>query len=319
MLHSQRIQITAWLKRVQKFFFRPQRRAVFVFACVTLVAAGLLLAAFPAHAQLNPTDIANGMLQWISTVFLAIARLFIGLTIFGLRFFIKIAEYSGYIDAPTVLIGWIMVRDVANMFFVVALLAIAFGTILGIESYEWKKTLAKLVLAAIFINFSKLIAGLIIDVAQVFMITFLNAISSAAGGNLIRMFNLNELVSIRAVPITEANQTQDLRLDIFMGSVMALVLSGMALVTMGAYVIIMILRVVVLWVLIILSPLAYAFTALPATRQYAQQYWSKFANHVIAGPIMVFFLWLAFATLGTGNIATEIGIDLSQTAQERVQ
>ena len=45
----------------------------------------------------------------------------------------------------------------------------------------------------IVINFSNLILQLIIDVAQVFMITFLNAVAGAAGGNLINMFNFDKM------------------------------------------------------------------------------------------------------------------------------
>ena len=81
------------------------------------------------------------------------------------------------------------------MFFVVILLLIAFGTILGIEQYEWKKLLIKFVFAAILVNFSRVIAALIIDAAQVVMITFLNGVAATAGGNLINAFKLDKLLS----------------------------------------------------------------------------------------------------------------------------
>jgi hypothetical protein len=94
------------------------------------------------------------ILTMITKAILMIAQICIKMTIFALEFFVKLAKYNGYVDAPIVILGWTMIRDIANMFFVVVLLVIAFGTILGLEQYEWKKTMVNFILAAIFINFS---------------------------------------------------------------------------------------------------------------------------------------------------------------------
>jgi hypothetical protein len=47
---------------------------------------------------------------------------------------------------------------------------------------------------------------------------------------------------------------------------------------------------------------------MPQTESYAKQWWEEFTKHVIVGPVLVFFLWLAFATLGNGKVAEDIGI-----------
>jgi hypothetical protein len=91
----------------------------------------------------SPTGIANGLIEGITSIALSVSKVFLGLTIAGLRIFIQLAAYNDYIDSPPVVVGWYMVRDLANMFFVVALLAIAFGTMLGLEQYEWKKIFGK--------------------------------------------------------------------------------------------------------------------------------------------------------------------------------
>lgn len=247
--------------------------------------------------------VANGMINAIARIMLAIANLAIGLCLFFLKFFIAIASYNNYIDVDVVQLGWVMVRDVANMFFVVVLLVIAFGTILGLEEYEWKKNLVKLILAAIFINFSNLIAQLFIDVAHVFTMTFLNAISATAGGNLISMFKLNEITAM--VGVDPAVDTE-FNTEILAGTAIAAIFAVMAAMVMGSYVFVMMGRVVSLWALIILSPLAYILGVLPKTKSYAERWWSEFSSNVIVAPIMVFFLWLSFATLGAGDIMTDI-------------
>ncbi|MEK7083704.1 MAG: hypothetical protein AAB932_00520, partial [Patescibacteria group bacterium] len=286
-----------------------------------LVCVGVAAFIVPAYAALGDgavqgtfTMIGNGIIYAITQLSLLFARLAIGMTIFFLKLFIELAKYNNYINAGPVVLGWVMVRDIANMFFVVALLAIAFGTILGVESYEWKKTLVKLILAAIFINFSKLIAGAIIDIAHVFTITFVNAVGNAAGGNLINMFKFQEIMALTGQELNFGeNYTGDLRLDLLMAGAMAAMMAGIAMMTLGAYLIVMLLRMVILWVLIILSPIAFIAQVLPNTKSYASEWWDEFTKHVLVAPIMVFFLWLAFATLGTGNIAAQLDITFSGT------
>ena len=195
---------------------------------------GLLVSASPVGAVIGyiASSILDGFLMFFTWLMLILAELCIGLTIFFLRFFISIAAYNNYIDVDVVQLGWIMIRDVANMFFVVALLVIAFGTILGIEEYEWKKNLVKLILAAILINFSNLIAQLIIDIAHVFTITFLNAIAATAGGNIINMFKLNEITQMIGAA---GKDPGDLRVQLAAGALAATGFAVLAAVAMGSY------------------------------------------------------------------------------------
>lgn len=293
-------------KLKQFLTLRTKHPWLFFGSLLTVVVVVSLVAVAPTYAGVGE-DVADWILRTvIIQPMLALARLAIGLTIFAMRFFIEISAYNGYITTPTVVIGWLLVRDVANMFFVVVLLVIAFGTILGIEQYEWKKTMGHFIFAAIAINFSKTICGLIIDVAHVFTMTFLNAVSAAAGGNLISLFNLDDMLSFIRAP----GSIQDFSVDIFIAAVTALIFSVLALWTVGAYMIIMLARVLVLWVLIILSPLAYLLGAVPTLKGKASEWWSKFLNQVMVAPVMVFFFWLAFATLGSGDIAAgQLGLN----------
>ena len=283
---------------------------------ITLILAGVIVGLETVFAQAGfVQSMINGMVRIIVTVMLSLAGLAIQMTVFFLRFFINLASYNGYIDAPVVVVGWSMVRDISNMFFVIAMLVIAFATILGIEQYEWRKSLVKILLMAIFINFSNMIAQLIIDVAHIFTVTFLNAISAAAGGNLINMFKLDKVLSI--VGDSESFvDAQDFGQRVFAGAAAATIFAFLAMVTMGAYVFIMAARVVVLWVAIIMAPLAFALSVIPATQSKAQEWWKEFTQHVLAAPIMVFFLWLAFATMGNGDVIDTINNSASQKLVE---
>ena len=265
-----------------------------------------VVAVVPAHAALVE-DILNFAARTLASLLIELAKLCIFLTIFFLRAFITFASYNNFIDVSVVKLGWVMVRDVANMFFIVGLLVIAFATILGFESYEWKHGLVHIVLMAILINFSNLIAQLIIDVAHIFTITFLNAVSATAGGNLITLFQMDKVLALASGSPDALGQTKDVAsLTLFAGAVLAFIFALLAALSIGAYLVVMIFRIVYLWALIVLSPLAFMLHAVPKGEDYAHEWWHEFNKQVIVAPIMVFFLWLAFATLGTGQIITEI-------------
>ncbi len=263
-------------------------------------------------AQSTINTIINGIIWVYAQVLLFVAGLFIRLTMWALQFFIDLAAYNGYIDAPSVVVGWFMIRDVANMFFIVGLLVIAIGTILGREQYEWKKSLVKLVLAAIFINFSRLILGLAIDASHIVMITFLNAIQGAAGGNIIQMLQLDKILALSGND--SLVQRGDLREDVFAAAVAGFIFALVSFLTVAAYTALMLVRMLVLWMLIILSPLAFVLQAIPQTEGYAKEFWDEFTKYIIVGPLMVFFLWLAFATMGSGDINTHVTINKSADA-----
>lgn len=279
-------------------FLRPRKFGLVSFV---IISTFILVAWFGlteiTHAGFS--DILNWTLDILSSVLLYVAEWFIKLTIFILKFVIEVAGYNGYIDSPAVIVGWVMVRDVVNMFFVVILLVIAFGTILGLQSYEWSKLLMKLLLAAVLVNFSRIIAGVVIDVTQVVMITFINGVAATAGGNLINMFNLQGMAKLTSgTELTGGSK--------FLASVAALTFSGMMMMTMAVYLFMLMARMVMLWILIVLSPLAFVLKVLPQTEKFGTDWWKEFSGNAIGGPVIAFFLWLAFVTAGSGTIYNDI-------------
>ena len=145
-----------------------------------------LLPIIPALAQdaakVTPgTDTAGGgKSKWIAEILTAIVMLFISgvgkiVTIF-IGILVGVAGFNDFIDSRAVAIGWVVVRDVTNIFFVIIMLIIAFGTLFNIQTYEYKKLLPKLVIAAILVNFSKMIVGVAIDMGQVIMLVALLAL-----------------------------------------------------------------------------------------------------------------------------------------------
>src|SRR3989344_3947956 len=57
-----------------------------------------------------------------------------GIIYFETEILMALMSYNGFVVSPAVNIGWTLMRDISNLFFVLILLVIAIGTILHIES-----------------------------------------------------------------------------------------------------------------------------------------------------------------------------------------
>ncbi len=245
-------------------------------------------------------DWIGGVLGGVIGILISALGLILILVIKGL---LIIATYQHFIDSQAVIEGWAIVRDLSNMFFVVILLVIAFSTILHLENYSYKKWLPKLILMAVLINFSKTICGLMIDVAQIIMLTFVNAFKDVAGGNIIDMLGIKSIV-------TMAKDTEGVGFWTIIGAyVLGLIYMVIALVVITTMMVMLAMRLVMIWIYVVLSPLAYLLSAFPGGAQYASQWWKEFVQNLIIGPVLAFFIWLSFAALQTGT-----DMDLVQTA-----
>ncbi len=243
----------------------------------------LLTLALPASAA----GIGDSVLSVIAEIILSIVQLLGKLLLIVIGLLINIAQYNDFVNTPAVQTGWVIVRDVSNMFFIVVLLVIAFGTILRLEQYKYQRLLGKLILMAILINLSKFIAGFFIDAGQVVMLTFVNAFKDAAAGNFTTMFQLDNILKFRNTTTPPTGG------EFLGGAVLALALVVVALVVMVILVVVLLTRIIMLWILIVLSPLAYILAVFPTAQKYSSQWWSAFWKQVVTGPVIAFFIWLA--------------------------
>ncbi|MDO8559803.1 MAG: hypothetical protein Q7S23_02075 [bacterium] len=279
------------LRRLTTLWTATSRRwwpALFVFA---------LLFAHPASAQGFVRNLSGYVYLILSYVLQAVAALVGQLTVMITGLLTSVIVYNDFINFEAVNLGWVLVRDISNMFFVVVLLLIAVATILRLESYNLKRLLPKLLLMAIFVNFSKVISGLLIDAAQVVTLTFANAIVQVTAGNIYAKFGLAELFAVSQDAFLPGSGEENIALFyLFLSLLLATVMLIIAFSVILAYLVVFALRIVALWILIILSPLAYVLSAFPQGERYSREWWQTFSKYVTVGPILMFFFWLAIAT-----------------------
>ncbi len=214
---------------------------------------------------------------------------------------IPILNYDGFATSRIIGLGWSLVRDVVNMFVVVILLVIAVMTIVGSPKANWEQQIPRLFIYVIAVNFSRTICGLLLDVGNVVMFQFVNAILDVGAGNFAQLLKLTVIGSFSKLS-GDALLAPQLLASAYIQ--LALLLAVLAVI--GLMVAVFIYRIVVLWVLIIMSPAAFFMGGIKDVLGQAGsaygEWWKKFSSAIILGPMLTFFLWLALAAASSGDI-----------------
>lgn len=286
-----------WLRQQKP---KVHKRHVLIITSVAILAVFAYIGS--AHSALAGTDIILTPLSWL---------LYALMSFFGLllsKFFIiliGVAQYNDFRNAAVIDTGWKVVRDVSNMFFIFVMLIIAFGTLFQVQKYRYNALLKNVVLMAVLINFSNTITFFFIDLMQVIALTFVNAIAGTLVGNITSM------VGVRAILIFDMGNrpTGASDLQVFATALLAAIMLGITCLVVLLYALLFLIRIIALWLLTTLSPLAYLLSTFPGTAQYAHRWWSEFWKYATIGPVMAFMLWLALS-VGAAGKAT---IDVSTT------
>ncbi len=265
------------------------------------------------HVGLN---IIETIAFWIADIFMYLASGIGSLIALVIDIIVAILAYNNFSTSPIVAAGWAIVRDSVNMFYVILLIAIAFGTIIGYHKFQWQQQIPRLLKWAVIINFSRTLCGLAIDASQVLTLTFANALKDIAGGNFVTFLGLTSIMSFsqntgfigaggaavdKGIPVAAS--------DYLIGGVMAFVMMLIVLSVLIALVVILAFRIVMLWILVTISPLTWfvgSAKGIIESNAYSQ-WWDSFKCFLVIGPVLTFFLWLALAVAGAGNIAAMEG------------
>ena len=181
--------------------------------------------------------------------------------------------------------GWVVVRDVLNIFFMLLLLFSAFATIFQVEKYHLRKVIIMLVVMALLVNFSFPIALFIIDFsnsAMYFLIESAFGTTPSPSANIADVSRFADgLVSAYAI-----NQEVS-------ALILNIVLVFMLFVTFFAIGINFLIRILAFAILLILAPAGFTFAFFPGTKSVANEWWSALIKYAFLGPIMAFFLYIA--------------------------
>lgn len=210
-------------------------------------------------------------------------------TLYGIiENFLAISPLSTDSDSPIYRV-WQYARDITNIVFVIFLLIVVWSQLtgLGISNYGIKKTLPRIIVAAILVNLSYLICTLAVDVSNILGVSLKNFFTgiaeSAAGSAEAIQFSFLDLFSAVATGGAIAGIAIGLSggLGHFLWMFIGTVLAGVISVVIGFITIAM--RQAVVSILVMISPLAFVCYLLPNT----EKWFDKWKNALVG--MLVFY------------------------------
>lgn len=335
------------------------RRLIFSLCLFLVVSAGTVSFPQEAHAWFWFVMGAGAIATWLGTgggneIFNAFLEGIGGLIMNGLSFvfyaFVKIGAYFLYLagsvfnyalvelvfeyaqnfgNSAAVLASWNVIRDFGNIALLFGFIFIGIATILNLQNYTAKKTLVRLLIFSLLLNFSLFTASLVVDTANVFSYVFYTqaaATECGAGGSAgaetcATTHGLaSTIITASGVMGWNDNGSPQVGLDNAadinvgfrnLGAQLAmLIFITVLMIVMFAAAIMLAIRAVVLTFLIITSPFGFVGMVVPFLGSIAKDWWHKLINQSFFAPIYLLLLVISLkimegiiAASGTSTLA----------------
>lgn len=234
--------------------------------------------------------------------------------------------------SPMVSAAWGMIRDLANLSLIFALLYIAIATILQIGGVQLKKAVANVIIVALLINFSLFVTQIVIDTSNILASSLYSRITAnapsttAIGPSGVGTVEVKQ-ISARIVATFDPQKflTQDFvdawktsrdgLSGVFFVFLFAAFVNLVAIYAFLRAGLLLIGRVVMFVFLLISSPLAFAAWALPGGGDnFDKKWWGALIDQALVAPVFFLFLYVITtvysSSLIDGIIRSSAGLTL---------
>jgi len=260
------------------------------------------------------------LLLTLSSLILGIAGVVFNWVV--IRTVFQFALYFG--TSPGMIVAWGVLRDISNIALLFAFIFMGIATILNtqaVEGYTAKKALPSLVIFAVLLNFSLFATQGVIDVANGFSSVFssyageqCSTATSGVGENgqtnadcanigisskILEAAGMHQIIPSGEQAVSAFSHAWD---QPYTYSVMLIILSIMVTVTamvLFAASIMLIIRVVVLSLLMVTSPIGFAGMAIPALHGIAKDWWHKLINQAFFAPVYLLLVFISIKLVDT--------------------
>ena len=268
------------------------------------------------------------------TLFLSNFLLWLAGMLFNTMFVETVLQFAqNFGNTSGILTAWTVLRDLGNIFLLFSFVFMGIATILNLHDYTVKKTLPRLIIFAVLLNFSLFAAEAVVDVS--------NGISSAIVGQTIpatvcvedsldagrfldtfqtgdsaaercaREFGITGLVmnNSHLSSVLNLPEYQDLdtigELDTTLKQVATLfglsIFSSVLSVVFFAAAILLLIRVIVLTFIIVTAPIGFAGMAVPFMGGIAKRWWHELVNQSLFVPVFLLLVFVGFKVVeGSG-------------------
>ncbi|MDP3057390.1 MAG: hypothetical protein Q8N37_02615 [bacterium] len=288
------------LKNIKEFKLKKHTKLFSVLA--VLIVVGLALPKGLVYAGWEDAILGHTLFPIIYVIFsvlLMIAWVIVGIAAYTLNAVLNPAIMNQVFSNPGIYQGWTIIRDICNLLFLLLMLLVAFGTIVQSDRYNIKKSLPKLILAIFLINFSNVIAGVIIDFGNILMygiLSWMCAIPESCftdftgglmriAGNFVNEYNVLNVGSYFSFSGVTAQMA--------IGAGIALVYTFIYAFILLALALFLIVRTAGLAILLILAPLAYFGEVMPGMENLSKKWWDNIWSYTLFGPIFALMLYIS--------------------------
>lgn len=234
----------------------------------------------------------------------------------GVIFYTVVNVKNNYGNLAPLLSTWKVIRDLANMSFIFILVYAGIMTILGKGSGN-QKLITNVIVAAVLMNFSLFFTRVIIDISNLFALTFYDAIApgAAAAGFLGPGLSTAFAKYLGIGTLYQLSKSSLVSWD----GILAIGVMGSALLLVAAFsfaavAILFIIRYVALILVMIFSPIMFLGYILPGKNQlseYRQQWWDTLTGQAFFAPIYFLITWVALRVMDGVSIAMGLNSDVN--------
>lgn len=243
--------------------------------------------------------------------YMAGSLLYLAAGIFGFAIKISILEFHKFADLKVIASVWSIGRDLANMFFIFILLYAAIGDIVDIGKASIQKNLTKILIVAIFINFSLPIARAFIDANNILAVeVYKKMVPDSLNGNP-AMFVVENLTPKSGLGITELltgkkppgeGESKLTTTTAIVSSLGAVIVTLATAFTFLAGAVLLLYRAIALIFILALSSLAFFAQLIPRTEKKYGEWWSGLINNAVFAPAYMLLLYFVLRVMGESNI-----------------
>ncbi len=278
--------------------FNNKYKKLILTALVGAVVLTSISIGFAAEHEIEPAEKITKDVGTIAYVIATIAAWTLSLVANLIDWAIKFG--NDILGLSAVQEGWKIVLQFTNLGFVLGIIIIAFATILRLENYAMKQILWKLIVAALLVNFSLVIAGSFISVSNTTSNFFLEATTSEnlsnALANAIQPQAFGEVKEMSLWKLARGGISFFLQ---YIASLLfIIVFTFLTILAFLTLFVMLLVRAIALAFLLILSPIVWLLWIFPATAQYWQQWWREFIRWNFFAPAVLFFVYLTVLTAG---------------------
>ncbi|MCX6736793.1 MAG: hypothetical protein NTW73_01770 [Candidatus Parcubacteria bacterium] len=227
------------------------------------------------------------VISWIVGIIGLLLKWLLNLIVTAFLITLGPGTWQGFVDNKIVQQIWPLVRNFANIVLALGMIIIAVATIIREKKYNYQAILGKLIIAALLVNFSLVICGMLVDISNYLTLYFLNAGNTTTLNTAIT----TTLDSIACIFVGASIQS-GFPFPQTAGTLLSLMICIIFLGQFIALIVYTVTRVLKLWLCLIASPLAFVIGIFPFGTKLFNTWRNTFTEALVNIPILSFSIWM---------------------------